>query len=246
MPVRYPQPEIRFIGTGGVVNDLARVHELRDKNLMPPTGRVWPRQLVLDLTGADFTPSALETLIIPLGQRLASGAGGDVAGLVLATPDPALARAIGLLAQEHKFPFFIARSSRPEDVQHAVPAGELTPSEAETLEQIARNGGRTTVADLAERLEIEPTAANNRLVNLTRRGFVYRVERNRRQGAEFVDPRQFDVDVFLTDAVRPPRGFALRTADIETDPYTTEEPLELEGDAANRAAEILRRRKAAQ
>jgi DNA-binding transcriptional ArsR family regulator len=242
MPVRYPQPEVRFVGTGGVVADPDRARELRERQLMPPTGRVWPRRLVLDLSGgADFTPAALEELIVPLGERFLSGAAGDVAGIVFATPDPALRRAIVALANRHGFPFFVARSFRPEDVRDALPAAELSPADTETLEELTRQGGHATAVDLANQLSLEPTAVTNRLTNLTRRGLVYRVERNRRQGAEYVDPRHLETKVFLTHAMRPPPGSALRAAGIHSDPYDTS-PLKVEGEAAERAAEILRRR----
>ena len=208
---------------------------------MPPTGRVWPRRLVLDLSAADFTPAALEELIVPLGQRLLAGDAGDVAGVVFATPDVALQRAIVALANRHSFPFFIARSGQPDDVKDALPAAELTSAEMETLEEIARLGGHATAADLASSLSLEPPAVNNRLTNLTRRGLIYRVERNRRQGAEYVDPRHLDASVFLTHAARPEMRSALRSAGIDTDPYDTT-PVVLEGEAAERAAELLRRR----
>lgn len=241
MPLRYPQPEVRFVGTGGPVADVDRARELRDL-LMPPTGRVWPRTLMLELSGgADFTPAALEELVVPLGQRFLSGAAGDIAGIVFVTPDLALGRAILALARHHGFSFFVSASRRPEDIHAALPAQELNPAEAETLDALARHGGRATAAQLAAALRLEAPAVNNRVTNLTRRGLVYRVERNRRQGAEYVDPRRLNSKVFLSEAVRPEPGVALRDAGIFSDPYDTT-PLEVAGEAAERAAEILRRR----
>ena len=47
----------------------------------------------------------------------------------------------------------------------------------------------SAASDLADRAGIEATAAGNRLVNLVRKGYVYRWERPRREGDLFVDPR---------------------------------------------------------
>lgn len=242
MPVRYPQPEVRFVATSGVVTDIDRARDLRELHLMPATGRIWPRRLLLELSGgANFTPAALEELVVPLGQQVLSGAAGDIAGVVFITPDEALRRAIVALARHHGFPFYVAPSRKPDDLRNAVAAQELNPAESETLEAIANHGGHATAAQLATSLSLEAPAVNNRVTNLTRRGLVYKVERNRRQGAEYIDPRHLDTDVFVVHGARPEPGSALRVAGIHTDPYDTS-PLEVDGDAAARAAEILRRR----
>jgi DNA-binding Lrp family transcriptional regulator len=242
MPVRYPHPEVRFVGTTGVVSDIDRARELRDHNLMPATGRVWPRRLVLELSGgANFTPAALEEIVVPLGERYLSGKGGDIAGIVFVSPDEALQRAILALGRNYGFPFYVASSRRSEDVRNAQAATELSAAEIETMEAIAKHGGHATAAQLATALSLEAPAVNNRVTNLSRRGLVYKVERNRRQGAEYVDPRYLETDVFFAHGTRPEPGSALREAGIPGDPYDTS-PLEVTGDAAERAAEILRRR----
>jgi hypothetical protein len=67
--------------------------------------------------------------------------------------------------------------------------GVLTATERETLEILRQLGGRVTVANFADASGLEPSAATNRLVNVAQKGFVHRVERPRRDGLLFVDPR---------------------------------------------------------
>ncbi len=239
MFARYPTPRVSYIGTGGILSNLARVAELRDENY-PPTAVQSPRTEVFDLAGMTPTVAALRELIVPLGQRLRGGVLGDVR-LVIATPDRAVAEIVSLLAREHKLPLFLATSSSPEDVARGEPAGDLTRTELDTLEELGGLGGRTTVASFAEAFDIEPTAANNRLVNLTRKGYVYRLERGRRRGDLFMDPRSTMTGDWLDLEEPAPMRAALVDAGIDSDPYDRS-PLTLEGGAADRAAEILRRR----
>jgi hypothetical protein len=222
-----------YIGTGGVLGDPDRAAELRDQRL-PPTVLPGFTTLVLDLSGMTPTPAALRELIIPLGQRLRGGVYG-AAKLILATPDDAVAEVVDLLAGAHGLPIFLARSSSPEDVARARPAGDLTATEHQTLRELAAAGGLATVADLAGRFGIEPTAVNNRLTNLDRKGYVYRYHRTRRSGDLYLDPRApFDTE---GHGAVPTRD-ALQAAGIWSDPYDRS-PLRLEGDAAERAADIL-------
>ena len=77
----------------------------------------------------------------------------------------------------------------PDDLDSARPIGDLTATERSTLELLKDVGGRATASDPADRAGIEATAAGNCLVNLVRKGYVYRCERPRREGDLFVDPR---------------------------------------------------------
>jgi DNA-binding Lrp family transcriptional regulator len=222
-----------YIGTGGILGDPGRAAELRDQRL-PPTVLPGFTTLVLDLSGMTPTPAALRELIVPLGQRLRGGVYGT-AKLILATPDDAVAEVVDLLASAHGLPIFLARSSSPEDVARARPAGDLTTTDHQTLEGLAAAGGLATVADLAGRFGIEPTAVNNRLANLDRKGYLYRYHRPRRSGDVYLDPRApFDIGAYGA----PPSREALKAAGIETDPYDRS-ALRLEGEAAQRAAELL-------
>jgi hypothetical protein len=128
----------------------------------------------------------LVELILPLAQAAKSGTSGPLA-LVVCTQDDAVRTLVGALAQTHGLPIFLAHS--PNELYDAEPAGPLTATERETLEVLHRLGGRATVSAFAVATNLAPSAATNRLVNVVNKGFVQRVERPRRQGQLFVDPR---------------------------------------------------------
>lgn len=223
-----------FIGTGGILADLDRTVELRDRQL-PPTALHGLTTVVLDLSGMTPTPGPLRELILTLGQRVRGGVYGTTK-LIVATPDPAVAEMVDLLAGAHGLSLYLAVSSNEEDVRDAKPAGDLTLTEQQTLSGLMAFGGRATVASFADHLGIEPTAVNNRFANLDRKGYIHRHKRARRAGDVYFDPRLAQDDRLAT----PPRT-ALREHGVETDPYDRS-PLRLEGDAAERAADILTRR----
>jgi DNA-binding MarR family transcriptional regulator len=183
---------------------------------MPMTTFVPLITAIWELGGKQLTPAALQTFVVTVGQRLRGGAYGNMK-LVIATPDDAVRETIALLAREHQLPLFVSRSADPVDVYEASAAGDLTETERQTLEQLRRLGGSATVAELAEALALEPSAAHNRLANVEGKGFLFRVERGRREGDLFVDPR------------------------TPADPYGRS-TLTLEGEAGERAAELIRAR----
>jgi DNA-binding Lrp family transcriptional regulator len=229
-----PVRRLLFIGTGGVLHDLDRAIELRDKSL-PPTALEGQTTIVLDLGGMTLTPGPLQELILTLGRRMKGGVYGATK-LILATPDVALAKMIELLAGAYELPLYIAASSDEKDIQTARPVGQLTTTDRETLAELMALGGRATVASLAERIGIEPTAVNNRLANLDRKGYLYRYPRPRRTGDVYVDPRLIPEDRLVS-----PSTEALRAHGISTDPYDRS-PIRLHGDAAKRAAELVEKR----
>lgn len=242
MAVAVPTRRVYFLGTAGVLDDPGRVAELRDR-MLPPSALSGPTTIVLDLGGVRPTPRALRELIVPLGQRIRGGVYGDMK-LVVAAADEADAEVIDLLADRYDFPLFLARSSRPEDVEDARPAGDLTGADVETLEVLRDAGGGATVAALAGVFGLGATALNNRLLNLDRKGYVYRLRRSKRSGDLYVDPRVDSGELFKHGGGSedvPPARSALLAAGIRSNPYDRSR-LILEGDAAERAAEILRRR----
>ena len=99
-----------------------------------------------------------------------------------------------------------------------------------------------TASALASAVGLQPTAANNRLVNIERKGFVLRVKRGRDEGDLFVDPRVPYMTPFT--ASRPSEPVAMRhtlqQAGITSDPYAPP-PREVDGEPAERLAAILRR-----
>lgn len=237
MSTTFPTRKLTRIGGGDVIADL-RATEIVDRDL-PQTAFGMPVTQVFDLGEHDVTTSVLRQLIVPLGQRLRGGVYGN-ARVVITTRNAAVAEMISLLAREHDLPIFIAPT--PADVDRAEPAGDLTASEIETLSQLHRLGGRTTAAALASSAGIAANAANNRLSKLEQRGYVLRVRRGRREGDEYLDPRADlpDTQELRRLAVRPMRA-ALIASGIDTDPYDRTD-IVLEGEGAERAAEILRRR----
>jgi DNA-binding MarR family transcriptional regulator len=231
---------VSFLGTGGVLDEPAEVASIRDREF-PPSAFAGPTTIVLDLGVTRLTSRALHELVVTMGQRLRGGIYGEMR-LVIATADDADAEIIDLLAQQYDFPLFIARSSRGEDVEEARPAGALTGTELETLDML-RSIGSVTGAGLAGAAGLNVTAASNRLANLERKGYVYRFKRNRRSGDVYVDPRSDSNELLQNWASIDvaPRRAALLAAGIHSDPYDRT-PLVFEGEAAERAAEILRRR----
>jgi DNA-binding transcriptional ArsR family regulator len=238
-----PMRRAHFLGTGGVLDDLDVIATIRDREL-PPSAFPTPTTIVLDLGGTRPTAGVLRELIVSLGQRIRGGVYGD-ARLVIAAPAEADLEIINLLAQQYDFPLFLAASSRVEDVEEARPAGTLTTAEMETLDDLRSTGGSLTASALSSAVGIGVTAMSNRLSNLERNGYLYRVKRGGRTGDLYVDPRVDPSPLIMSGAasedVQPMRS-ALLAAGIDGDPYDRSR-LVLEGEAAERAAEILRRRR---
>lgn len=242
MTVTLPTRKLARLGNGDVIDD-ARQATLAVDEALPWTSFESPVTQVFDLGDHDLTITALRDLIVPLGQRLRGGVYGN-ARVVITTLNPAVAEVISLLAREHDLPIFLAAT--PADVDRAQPAGDLTTSEAETLEHLHILGGRATASALAGSFGIAANAASNRLNNLERMGYLFRVRRSRRDGDEYLDPRANlpDTQELRRLAVKPMRS-ALIASGIESDPYDRTR-IVLEGDQAERAAGILRRRGKAQ
>jgi hypothetical protein len=235
----FPSPRVDRFDYDGVNSDKGAVAVWRDHNYPATAMPSGPTTVVLDLAGHQLSAGALRELVVPLGQRLRGGVFGDMR-FVIAAADPADAEVIALLAREYELPLFVSSSAEPEDVARARPVGALTPTDVETLDELGRIGGAATVAVFAGHFGLELTAANNRLAGLARKGYVYRLDRSRRSGDLFLDPRRTMGATWLEDQTPAPRD-ALLNAGITSDPYETS-PLRLEGAAAEHAAEILKRR----
>ena len=145
-----------------------------------------PQVVVLDLAEIDFTPSALQELILPLAQRIRGGEYGMVR-LIISTTDPGVSDFIRYMAQAHHLPLYLSHS--PFDLREGTPVGALTRTERSTLNTINVLGGRVTASRLAATEGIRPSAATNRLVNLHREGYLVRQPRGRREGDIYIEPR---------------------------------------------------------
>ena len=179
--------EVRVItlGTGAEVwSDRSGASFLRDR-YFPPTAVDRPTIAVLELS-AEPTIGTLQEFLLPLGRRIRGGEYGQLF-LVVRSDDEAVAGFVRYLSREYDLPIFVGSSS--SGVGGAVtPAGDLTSTDEATMDALRSLGGVSTPPQLAETIGIEPTAAGNRLVNLARKGYVYRVSRPRRQGDLYVDP----------------------------------------------------------
>jgi DNA-binding Lrp family transcriptional regulator len=243
MAIALPTRQLRFLGgTSGRLDDPHHAAELRDRQL-PPTAWSSPTTAVLDISGSQPAPAALREIVLTLGQRIRGKVYGDLK-IVIAVEDEAIAEVVRLLGREYDLPLFLARSSRPDDIEQAEPVGDLTRGERETLDELRGVGGGATVAALAGAIGINASAANNRLTNLERKGYLYRLKRARSYGDIYVDPRASAVDLLygaVEDSEVPPPRSALLEAGIRSNPYDRSR-IDLSGEAAERAAEILRRR----
>ncbi len=110
--------------------------------------------------------------------------------LFVSTAHAGLADFVNDMAGANDVGLFLSTSS--DNLEDARSLGDLTTTERATLELLKHFGGQATAAQLAERAGIEDTAAGNRLVNLVKKGYLYRFERTRREGNLFVDPRCVD------------------------------------------------------
>jgi hypothetical protein len=154
--------------------------------LVKPSGVSVPTVLIVNLEGRFPSASALYELVVPLGRAVQAKAHGELA-LVLATPDPTLRAVIGAIAQSSGLCLFVTPSA--DSLSFAEPVGPLTASDLETLSVLRRIGGRATVSALAQAAAIDHKAAGNRLDSLDQRQLVLRVDRARRQGNVYLDPR---------------------------------------------------------
>ena len=93
------------------------------------------------------------------------------------------------VAAQEDLPLYLSLSASPVEIASAEPAGDLTPTERQTLDALVSMGGRVSVADLARRLDLNHTAAGNRLGSLAAKGYLSRQSRPGRDGDLYVDPR---------------------------------------------------------
>jgi hypothetical protein len=147
-----------------------------------------PAVLVLELGEAKFEAEVLLEMLTPLAREIRAGRFGDVV-LVVATTQESVGRIAQMVAETENLPMYVTSSS--EHVADARPAGRLTPTEKNSLVTVDQLGGRVTANQFASATSLELTAAGNRLSNLARRGYVFRLARSRREGDEYVSLATF-------------------------------------------------------
>ena len=172
-------------GTAGPLVDRAAMARFREW-VVQASGVKEPTVLALNLEGRFPSAPVLLELVVPLGRAARGRTFGPLA-IVLCTEDNATREVLRALAETYDLALFVAPSA--ERLAEAEPLGSLSPTERETLEVLRRLGGRVTVANFALATGLEPNAATNRLVSVAGKGFVHRVDRPRRDGSLYVDPR---------------------------------------------------------
>jgi hypothetical protein len=174
--------------TGSFIN----VVDAEQNRPAPPTHSDSPTVVMVDLNDAYPTWDVLQAYLLPVAVDIKEGKLGD-AVLVATSGNVGTRQLLQSWAQENNVPMYLAPYLPPTAHQMglpaAEPAGSLTPSDQETLAAISEMGGRVRASQVAKRLGIQLTAANNRLSSLHRKGYIHRVDRPGRDGDEFVDPR---------------------------------------------------------
>lgn len=186
---RMPHLEVRAPElpgeTVGPLIDRALAAAFRDW-LIQPSGVTEPTVVAINLEGRFPSASVLNELVVPLGRLARSGSNGPLA-IVICTGDEGTRDVLRALARTYDLALFWAPSVN--EIQAAEPLGPLTETDTETLQIVERLGGRVTVSSFAGSAGLEANAASNRLVSVAQKGFLHRVDRPRRHGILFVDPR---------------------------------------------------------
>lgn len=171
--------------TAATFHDRRAAATCRDQ-YFPPTVADTLRVRFLNLEGAFVETGVLQEMILPICQGIRAGVYGNLA-LGVITSDESVANFISYLAKEHQVPLFVSNSVQ-EFSRRARPVGDLTQAEVETFEVVCELGGIVTGAALAAATGLEPAAAGNRLANVQKKGYVFRISRSRREGDLFMAP----------------------------------------------------------
>jgi len=136
------------------------------------------------------TAAVLRDVVVTVGEDIKAGRYGDFS-LFICSEDEDTRSVIGSIAASNNVSMFLCSSS--SDLRNAEPIGVLTAKDHETLHLVAEAGGTVTAVGLARQVDIEKTAAGNRLVSLQKKGYLQRVERPHPAGDLFVDPRSVEL-----------------------------------------------------
>ena len=179
--------DVKFVpvGTGPAVWDDPYVDQLIHR-FMPHDRKHGPMLGVLQMGAACPTPGVLRNLVVTVGEDVKAGRYGSFS-LFICSEDEDTRSVIGDVAASSNVALFVCSSS--DDLEDAEPVGVLTAKDRETLRLVSQAGGTVTVLDLAHQVNIEKTAAGNRLVSLQKKGYLQRVEQPHPAGDLFVDPR---------------------------------------------------------
>ena len=179
--------DVKFVpaGTGSVVWDDPNAEQLIHR-FMPQGRQHGPMLGVLHIGAVRPTPSVLRNAVVTVGEDIKAGRYGNFS-FFISSEDEDTRSVIGDIAASQNVAMFV--SSSPIDFEHAEPVGEFTAKDLETLNLVLEAGGTVTAIELAQQVDIEKTAAGNRLVSLHKKGYLQRVERPHPVGDLFIDPR---------------------------------------------------------
>jgi hypothetical protein len=171
--------------TAAIFHDRRAAATCRDY-YFPLTVSETPRVRFFNLEGVFPEIGVLQELLLPLCQGIRAGVYGKLAVGVI-TSDESIANFVSYLAKEYHVPLFVS-SSVQQFSRFARPVGDITQAEIETFNVVGGLGGMVTGAGLAEATGLEPAAAGNRLANVVKKGYIFRIERSRPQGDLFMTP----------------------------------------------------------
>jgi hypothetical protein len=194
VPIKYSQSAVDRL-MEKIVTDIAPLRptagdrweasEFRN-HYFPPTVSDPPRVRMLNLEGAFVEAGALQEMILPILQGIRAGTYGNLV-LGVISSDPPVVDMLSAMAERHHVPLFLA-SSVDEAFNAPRPVGDLTPADEETFNWVCRLGGAVTSADVSRASGMEAAATTNRLTNVSRKGYVFRIARSRREGDLFQAP----------------------------------------------------------
>ena len=179
--------DVKFVpaATGAAVWDDPYVDQVIHR-FMPRDRKHGPMLGVVQMGAARPTPGVLCNLVVTVGEDVKAGRYGNFS-LFICSEDEDTRNVIGDIAAARNVAMFVCSSS--SDLEHAEPVGVLTAKDQETLRLVSEAGGTVTALGLAKQVDIEKTAAGNRLVSLQKKGYLQRVEQPHPAGDLFVDPR---------------------------------------------------------
>ena len=179
--------DVKFVpaATGSSVWDNPYVDHVIHR-FMPHDRKHGPMLGVLHMGAARPTPVVLRNLVVTVGEDVRAGRYGNFS-LFICSEDEDTRSVIGDVAASRNVAMFVCSSY--SDLEQAEPVGVLTAKDHETLRLVSEAGGTVSAFGFAKQVNIEKTAAGNRLVSLHKKGYLQRVERPHPAGDLFVDPR---------------------------------------------------------
>ncbi len=160
------------------------------RNSIPhPTAPGSPMTYVVDLDGVHPTVEVLQESLLPWAQAVKRGEFGR-SSIVVSTRNESVRNYVQSIAAQYLLPIFVSASTSPFQVIEAETALPLSPTDDETLSAVGSLGGSADAGQLASHLQLQHTAATNRLVALFNKGYLHRQKRPGRSGDLFIDPRR--------------------------------------------------------